>query len=303
MRTSAVIPTKNRHEDIQFAIESIFSQSMLPDELIVVDQSEDDKTKHVVESYQYPDISLVYIHETKISGLVEAKKVSVNNSSGDVVLFLEDDVVLYESYIENMVDAFLEHPEILGMSGIMMKGANANRAYEMFFNVFHRGIFFDPRVGVHGRPGVKGDLINSNYLSGGISAFRKEVFTKIPFDTVNGFHMLEDIDFSTRAVRHFGKERFYINTASLLDHNFSPVGRANQRNRYHRKMIEYLTFYKKHRQLGEGGMVSLAWLMAGLLLEGIFTAIRIHSPSPLIGLYTGTIRGVNKKVIDLKLQT
>ena len=53
-------------------------------------------------------------------------------------------------------------------------------------------------------------LIPSDYISGGLSAYRREVFEAVPFDVENGFFALEDIDFSTRVARAYGS-RLYIN--------------------------------------------------------------------------------------------
>ena len=46
---SIIIPTKNRSKDLYKAIKSIINQKIKPDELIVVDQSDDSSSKNLIE--------------------------------------------------------------------------------------------------------------------------------------------------------------------------------------------------------------------------------------------------------------
>ena len=79
----------------------------------------------------------------------------------------------------------------------MMSNVHSGVLYEYLFKLFHRGIFYDPRLNAGKNRDCQGlgVLLPSRYLSGGISCYRKEVFEKVKFDMVNDFFMLEDIDF------------------------------------------------------------------------------------------------------------
>jgi len=176
MKISAVIPTRNRPIDIREAVASLLEQSRCPDELLVIDQSDDLSTQNAVEAMMVDeeDIELVYVYDPTISGLVEAREVSVQHATGDVICFLEDDVVLDNGYIASMEGVFKDYSEILGVCGVVTQGAKTHPVYRLFFHLFHRGIFHDPRVGIHGLVEQAGsDLIQSNYLSGGVSASRR----------------------------------------------------------------------------------------------------------------------------------
>ena len=60
---------------------------------------------------------------------------------------------------------------------------------------------------------------------GGVSAFRKSLFSKIKFsEYFVGYGLYEDADFSLRASKH-GK--LVINTAARLSHHHAPQGRPN----------------------------------------------------------------------------
>ena len=116
------------------------------------------------------------------------------------------------------------------------------------------------------------------------------VLERVPFDTVNDFFMLEDIEYSTRAARVFGDGHFYVNAAVRLEHHMSPVNRERSGFRWERKFREYICFYKKHR--GESGAVlHLVWLLMGLGLEAVFVSLRTLSSGPLLGAIRGLVHG------------
>ncbi len=242
------------------------------------------------------NIELIYVHDAGIPGLVAAKKVGVEKSSGDVVMFLEDDVVLDENYVKILTQGFLDHPEMMGSCGVVTHAAGATGFYRWFFHFFHRGIFFDRRVGIHGNQSISRDgMIPSVFLSGGISAYRRTVFEKVPFDIANDFFMLEDIDFSTRAARVFGKDRFYINTRARLQHLMSPVNRARLRVRYERKIREFMCFYKKNRHQ-RLALMNLSWLLIGLLGEALFVSLKSGYYGPISGFFKGLITGLRWRI-------
>lgn len=297
MKITVIIPTKNRPKDLIKAVASIIAQTRLPDEMILVDQSDSDASRPEILAMVKTGgnaLHLNHIYDPRISGLVDAKRVGVSSAGGDIVCFLEDDVVLEPDYVAQMENAFLEHPEMMGCCGVMTNLPELPPNYVRFFHLFHRGVFHDDRVGVHGHHVERDALIPSRYLSGGTSAFRKTVFEKIPFDVANGFFMLEDIDFSVRALRAYGP-CFFINTGARLAHYMSPTNRAVLGNKYRRKLREYLVFYKKHGS-GIVQLANLLWLLVGLWVEAMRTSLRARDISPLAGYLRGVWDGLRWKV-------
>jgi GT2 family glycosyltransferase len=208
-----------------------------------------------------------------------------------LVCFLEDDVVLEPDYFAEIEVGFNQRPDMLGCCGVVVDVGPMPSGYVSFFQTFHRGIFMDPRVGVHGHVVGKGHaLIPSPTLSGGLSAWRREVFATISFDTVNDFFMLEDIEFSTRAAMELGP-RFFINPNARLEHHASLVNRARLSARQRRKIREYIVFYKK-RKTWPMATSSLAWLMLGLFFESLFQALRYRSPSLVVNFFAGIVDGM-----------
>ncbi len=297
-KLTSVIPTKNRPSDLVKAVISIFAQTRLPDELIIVDQSLGNESRNLVESLalEYKYTHLFYIHDSGISGLVDAKRVAAEHAKGDMVCFLEDDVVLESDFIEQILLGFTRQPDMMGCCGIVTNPPRRTAAYEILFQLFHRGIFRDDRVALYGRfNGRENKLIPSEALSGGLSAWRREVFQVVPFDVVNGFHMFEDIDFSTRVARYFGS-RLYINPNARLEHHSSPVNREVLGPRQRRKLTECIVYYKK-RYDWPGANFALPWLLLGMLLESVVQSYSVRSLGPLQGYFAGLRDGFAKKVV------
>lgn len=295
---TAVIPTRNRPRDLANAIKSIVSQTRLPDQLIIVDQSASYESFRVVDEIasEMQKLDLVYVHNPEIKGLVEAKQVAVEHASSEIICFLEDDVILEPDYIDQIELGFLNHTEMVGCSGIITNPPGSRLAYKWLYRIFHRGIFGDDRPNIFGHFEGRGHpLIPSDKLSGGVSAWRRHVFDIVAFDALNGFHMFEDIDFSTRVHQHFGNV-LYINPNARLEHLSSPVNRDTLGATQKRKVTEYVTYYKKRRR-GMFVGFSFYWLLFGMFLQSVFTSITVRSTSPLCGFFTGLYDGFTKKVV------
>lgn len=294
---TAVIPTRDRPNDLSTAVASIMAQTRPPDELIIVDQSPGDESKARVHNIVQGQASVIltYIHDTSITGLVDAKRVAAERALGDIVCFLEDDVVLESDYLEQIERGFTLRPQMVGCCGVVTNPPPQPKYYEALFNLFHRGIYRDVRVGVYGRHEVFGDaMIPSSVLSGGLSAWRREVFSVVKFDVANGFHMYEDMDFSTRVARYYG-DRLQINPKACLAHYASPVNREVFGRRQQRKLRECIIYYKKRRHW-PWAFSSLVWLLAGLVLEATHQSLSIRSFGPLRGFIAGVRDGVAKDV-------
>lgn len=297
---SAIIPTINRPNDLIIAITSILEQKVLPNELIIIDQSKNEKSYDLVHKLykQYKTKpKLTYCHDLEISSLIEAKQKGVKVSNGDIICFLEDDVVLHSNYFKNLIKIFEENDQIMGCCGVM-SNLQSGFVYECLFKLFHRGIFYDPRLNVGKNRDCQGSgsLLSSRYLSGGISCYRKEVFEKVNFDIMNDFFMLEDIDFSTRAADFFGDKHFFISTNMCLHHNMSPINRQRLKERWQRKLQEYMTFYKKQSNK-KWSSVNMIWLLIGMLGESIVSSVLSKNIGPFMGAIFGLYKGIRKKVI------
>ena len=79
MTFSIVIPTKDRPKELIKMFISIIQQSRKPNQIIIIDQSRPENTifKNLKSILKDENIKLNYVHDQKISGLIEAKSVAI----------------------------------------------------------------------------------------------------------------------------------------------------------------------------------------------------------------------------------
>jgi GT2 family glycosyltransferase len=299
-KLTVIIPTRDRPEDLRFALISLFEQTRLPDQLVLVDQSKDNSSQITLESVTPLNnvVDIIYLYDQKISGLVEAKKKGVFVSTGELICFIEDDVELESDYLKEIERAFLTNPQIIGCCGVVTNPPKRSKIYSIFFNIFHAGIFKDIRASYHGEiKNWNNYLIPSDKLSGGISAWRRNVFNNVPFDDINGFHMFEDIDFSTRVARYYGGHLF-INLKVRLAHYHSPVNRDGVGMRHRRKIRECFIFYRK-RKNWKWATSSFVLVLFGMLIDALCQSYSNKSFRPIQGYFLGFFDGIKQKIILL----
>jgi GT2 family glycosyltransferase len=295
MTFSAVIPTRNRPHDLAKAVASVLAQTRPADELVIVDQSPGNESATRVQAMFTATLPprLVYIHDSGITGLVDAKRVAAERAEGDIVCFFEDDVILEPDYIAQLEWGFLSRPDMCGCSGVITNPPKSSSLYIAAQRLFFRGIFRDPRLPIfelalHGAD----QLMPCDVLSGGVSAWRRHVFSRVSFDNRNGFFMFEDMEFSTRVVRALG-HHLYVNPRARLEHHFSAVNRDVHGVRQRRKLTEALVFFKKRREW-PGALQGLLMVAIWWFGEALLQAVRLRSAGPVKGYVRGVLDGLRK---------
>lgn len=97
---SVVIPAYNREETIQRCIESILRQTMLPLEIIVVDDGSNDKTIQILKEFNNDKIKVI---QQNHRGAQAARNLGILNAKGSYIAFLDSDDEWVENTIETVV--------------------------------------------------------------------------------------------------------------------------------------------------------------------------------------------------------
>lgn len=297
MTFSFVIPTKNRLEELKTIFNSILSQSLYPNQIIVIDQSDPNNLdiKHFEELIVPTNISLSYIHDQSIKGLVDAKSASLQYNESDIISFFDDDIVLKTDYLFELSKAFKNNKSIMGANGIIINRPEHNYLKSLIFNFFHIGLFSDNRLSVSNIT-IDTSLLPVNTLSGGLSTWRKEVFENVSFDTKNKFHAYEDKEFSIRVGRVFPNQMFIVPKAKLY-HYHSPGNRQSLFKRTKTDVVEVIMLYKKNGDLSYLGF-DLLILLLGLFLNSILLSFKHFNINFLLNFLKGLIEGIRIKIID-----
>ena len=248
MRFSIVIPTKNRPEELRKMFASLMIQTKLPDQIIVIDQSSDDKIikNELKRVLKKKEIEFNYLCNNKIKGLVEAKFYSLNYCKYEIISFFDDDIVLQSDYIEKIDFTFEKYPEVIGANGVILNMPKKNYLKRLFFKITHVGIFSDNRYEVVNSINKKTKPFLVNTLSGGLSSWRKEVLKQVDFDVKNHFHSYEDKEFSIRVNKKY-PNGMYIIPQAKLNHFHSEINRETIIKLIKMNVFEIMIIYKKNR--------------------------------------------------------
>lgn len=256
-------------------------QTLLPDEIIVVDASDSDSLKNRLEQKFGGNINIIYNHSTP--GLTHQRNVGVGISSGDIVFFLDDDVVLDIDFIKEILKVYQTDKEKTfgGVYGrIINKSPGSHQlasVYAPFRNIFSK-IFFLEKGSADGRfrlsgfptyPHAVDKVVSVECVPGGLTAYRREVLNEFKFDeNLHGYCYMEDDDFSYRVSRVY--QNVYTPLAKVI-HNESPLARDNTYGKM--KMLIENHYYLFHKNFPQDSVHRLAfwWSVVGLIVKMFVT--------------------------------
>ena len=171
---SVIICTHNRAEMLRETLESWLSVENTESnvELIIVDNNSLDHTPKVVESFRTAcPGQLRYVCETNV-GLSYARNRGIKEASGNIVAFVDDDVLFDNSWLNELLKAFNNHQEISCAGGNSIPK----------FDTDQPGWITKDVLSVYGSTG-SGDhdkfMVFPEYPFGLNMAFRKAVFAQV----------------------------------------------------------------------------------------------------------------------------
>lgn len=120
MTVSVIIPTYQRPQLLKETIESVWNQTVLPDEVIIGDDSKDDLTEKLVNEVLIPSSPLCirYFHHRPSLKEVRNVDFQYGQAKGDLLLHLHDDDPIYPRCIELLKAPFESYPEIVASFGL-----------------------------------------------------------------------------------------------------------------------------------------------------------------------------------------
>ncbi len=107
MKTSLIIPTYNRADFLKEALESVFNQKHLPDEIIVVDDGSTDHTPEIIKLF--PEIIAI---QQKNQGVSSARNTGLKIATGEWICFLDSDDLWKPEKLYIQLQVARKYPEI-----------------------------------------------------------------------------------------------------------------------------------------------------------------------------------------------
>jgi GT2 family glycosyltransferase len=114
---SVIIPTYQREAVLCATLDSLLAQDYPTYEVLVVDQTQVHEPATQARLEALHGAGTIALHAVDWASLPRARNHGVEQSSGDIVLFIDDDVVLPPGYLQAHVRVFQQRPEVGAVAG------------------------------------------------------------------------------------------------------------------------------------------------------------------------------------------
>jgi GT2 family glycosyltransferase len=254
MNFALLICTYNRKKSLKTLLDSVRKQSIYPNEIIIVDGSQNDLTQNFLKTSNYLNLKYFKVG-SEHRGLTKQRNYAISNIANhtDVVCFLDDDIVLTKDYFKNLLETYTLRPDAIGVGGYIIEKVGWHKLhypakYEEFEidgwvrNIGPRNLLrkkfkllsnkapgfmpeFSNGLSISFLP-PSGNIFNVEYFMGGAASYRFSLLREIKFsEYFIGYGLYEDLDFCIRA-SELGN--LYVNTSAKLYHHHDSSGRPNR---------------------------------------------------------------------------
>lgn len=252
-KVSIIIPTLNRASSLARTLGFISKSSILPDEVIIVDQSPRDtaeKTKKLCDS-QTLKIKYIHINEPSLTG---ARNAGIELCKNDIAIFMDDDVNIGTDTIKNILVLFKDN-SISMVAGI--DSGSPMKRLSLPSLIFFRSSFFKRYKGHVAMAGYGVFPQNpqaetpTEWAMGFFFAIRKSLAQKwgLKFDeNLKYYAYAEDMDFTYRYFLKSKEENLkcIMSTAATVLHNVSKEYRLPSRQRTFMEICHRRYVMSKH---------------------------------------------------------
>ena len=233
---SVIIPCRNNAHLIAETLDSVLSQTLVPQEVIVVDDGSEDESCNVVNEFG----SRVQLIRQPPTGNASARNAGVRASHGEYICFLDSDDVWLPKKLERQIEYMQTHSALVSFPG-------AERFHE-------NGTVERPTAGPPSRSKLWSYLVDYQPF---VSSLSGVMMHRHCFETVRGFDeqlkLSVDWDMWIRLAKHFALHWFDDVLVRVRVHSGGAC--RNTELRLHM----YLQCLKKHRKLFSNLGMSLQW--------------------------------------------
>lgn len=213
---SAVIATRNRAESLRKTLDSLLKQGVLPAEFVVVDASDDQATKHVLQEFEgrlSPGTSVRWF-AAEVSGAAPQRNQGVVLATQPFVWFFDDDIIFEPNCVERLWRAIESDATLGGVNAMIV-----NQQYHppgfisrTMFTLMHgrreksfAGKVIGPAINL--LPEDRQDLpevVPVKWLNTTCTIYRRKALPNVPFDSFfSGYSLMEDLALSLRVGRQW----------------------------------------------------------------------------------------------------
>ncbi len=275
LQISIIIPTFHRLNDLTLCLNSIKPQSVTPLEILIVDDSKNSEIEELIfqrkKDFMQEGMVLKYIRNVREKSAAIARNVGVEYASGDIVLFLDSDIILEKDYIKEILKIYQTHTTTLGVQGYITN----NRAYTRLNNIA-RKLFFQSHMEKNRcrvlkstattYPNKLDRVISCEWFSGSNCSYRKAIFNIFKFDEqLKKYSYYEDVDLSYNISKQY-HDSLKMTPFARLIHTESIEGRIIGKDLLKRKEIYRLYFFYKNIRHQYINNLIFVWSRIGFIL-------------------------------------
>jgi GT2 family glycosyltransferase len=269
--SEVVICTRGRAGELQRCLQSVMSQSVARLTVFVVDGSDDDASRAVVEEARATaplQYQLKYVRTDP--GLARQRNAAVEalEPFTEYVCFLDDDTVIDREYIAAIEQAFRadEYAGVVGMGGLIQNPPP--RPYRALRSIF---LLDSTRNGAVLPSGVNVQVQDPDgptyvdWISGCAMNFRRAIFREFRFDSaMQDYSLGEDLEFTFRLSRRY---KLLVNPDAHVWHLRAAAERDDEVG-YAREQIRFrYRFVRSHPD--ELSLVAFGWCCFGEILQNL----------------------------------
>jgi glycosyltransferase involved in cell wall biosynthesis len=178
---SVIIPVHNGRSTIGICLQSLFSSSYQPFEVIVVDDFSADGSADIVRQFPCRLVSL-----DRHRGAAGARNAGARESRGDILFFIDADCVIQETTLAHVADAYRKNPDCV------IGGSYAPVAHDDSFYSTFQAVFINYSELKNEAP---------DYIASHAMVIGRKVFEKSGGFAEDFMPILEDVEFSHRLKR------------------------------------------------------------------------------------------------------
>jgi GT2 family glycosyltransferase len=266
---SIVIPNYNGSKYIKDCINSIYKQTYKEYEIIVVDNDSKDDSVEIIEK-SFKNIKL--IKNINNLGFSAAVNQGIKASTGELVILLNNDTVVFEDWLQNLVKCINKDKRIFSVCSKMIRYNEKDKIDDAGDEYCILGWAYKRGDGQPIQKYSKDEEVFSSCAGAGI--YRKKVFDEIGYFDENFFAYMEDVDISYRAKIH-GYKNIYCADAKVFH-----IGSATSGSKYNSFKIKLAArnnvyvVYKNMLLLQL--IINFPFLFTGFLIKYLFFIKKGH---------------------------
>ena len=210
---SVIIPTLNAESRIKILIESLISQSLKPDEIIIVDSESKDRTVELAKSFTTVNVIQIKRSEFNHGG---TRDMALKQSCGDYVVFMTQDALpANDNMIKNLLMHLKSESHIAVVSGRQIAREDSSYTEKLVRE------FNYPNVNnIRQKSDIEKYGIKTFYCSDVCAMYDKNIYM-----TLGGFEdklaTNEDMFFAAKAINSGYKVGYAADAEVIHSHDFS----------------------------------------------------------------------------------